>query len=470
MSGLARRGGARSRANQSPLQNRVLIGAVTVLILIVGIVIAFQTNNSLPFVQRYTLHLQVANAEELTRGAEVHMGGSLIGFVSTVEAAHGPGGRPVADVTVQLDSSVAPLPRGSHFTIRLKGAIGTKFVDVTLGHDRRTWHSGATVPLADTGAAVDFDQVLNMFNAPTRVGVQRSTEGLGAALAGRGADINAAIGAFKPLTAVLAPVMRNLAAPATNLSGFIHSLGALNSTLAPVAGAQAQLFRGLAGTFSALASVARPSLQAAIADSPPTESAVVADAPAIGRLAASTATLFTRLGPGLATLPSATPIVADALEAGTRNLPGTAALDRRVTSLARTLAHYSANSAVRTALGTLTLTATRLQRPLNFLTPVQTRCDYITTTLHNLASTLSNNVGNGTVLRFVLVAVDDVTGGEAVPSQSVYRATGTAGGSHHAPLHSDAYPDTSSPGQPALCSAGNESFNANATQLGPATS
>jgi hypothetical protein len=91
---------------------------------------------------------------------------------------------------------------------------------------------------------------------------------------------------------------------------------------------------------------------------------------------------------------------------------------------------------------------------------VQTGCDLITTTLHNLASTLSDNVGNGTVLRFVLVAIDDVTGGEAVPSQTPYLSTSTAGGPHHAPLHVDAYPDTSSPGQPDICTAGNEHFSA----------
>jgi ABC-type transporter Mla subunit MlaD len=457
------RGGPRRQGGL--LHNRVLIGAVTVLVLIGAVVVAFRTTNSLPFAPSYTLHLEVTNAEELTKGSEVHLeGGQLIGFVTTVRPMHGPHDTPVALITVQLDKSIAPLPRNSRFTIRLKGTIGSKYVDVTLGHGTRMWAAGATVPLADTGASVDLDQVLDMFNPPTRTGVQNSAIGLGDALAGRGDAINSAIGALKPLTAVLTPVMTNLAAPATNLTGFIRSLGALSAALAPVAGAQASAVRGLDTTFTALARAARPYLQEFIADTPGALNTTTADAPTIARLAGSTAHLFAALNPGLSTLPTAAPILADAVAAGNRNLPATAGLDRRIVSLSATLANYSADPTVQTGLDRLTLTATSLKAPLAYLTPVQARCDYVTTLLGNLSSTLGDNVGNGTVLRFVLVAIDDVTGGEAVPSQTPYLSTSTAGGSHHAPLHVNAYPYTSSPGQPAVCGAGNEHFSASRAQ------
>ncbi|HET9075024.1 MAG TPA: MlaD family protein [Solirubrobacteraceae bacterium] len=456
----------RRRPGGGPLQNRVLLGVVTSVVLIAGVVLAFQANTSLPFVSRYTLHLQVVNAEELTRGSEVHMGGSLIGFVTTVTPAHGPGGRPVADVTVQLDQSVGHLPRDTRFVIRLKGAIGSKFLDVQLGHSADSWPNGATVPPADTGAAVDLDQVLNTFDPPTRLGVARTTLGLGSALAGRGADVNAAIGAFVPLTRRLAPVMDLLAAPGTRLSGFISGLGALNGALAPVAAAQGHALNGLARTFTALASVA-PDLARAIAGTPGALTAVTTDGARIDAFTGATADLLAQLDPGLATLPASAPVLADALAAGSRTLPGTIALDRRVTALARTLAGLSVSPTVEAGLSRLTLTAQSLHQPLGYLAPVQTGCDDITTTLHNLASTLSDNVGTGTVLRFVLVAIDDVTGGEAVPSHTPYLSTSTSGGSHHAPLHSDPTPYTDSPGQPALCSAGTEAYTPSHAQIGP---
>ncbi|HET9720664.1 MAG TPA: hypothetical protein VFP55_11345, partial [Solirubrobacteraceae bacterium] len=74
--------------------------------------------------------------------------------------------------------------------------------------------------------------------------------------------------------------------------------------------------------------------------------------------------------------------------------------------------------------------------------------------------------GNGTVLGVVIVAIDDVAGGEAVPSQSPFLTPGTAGGTNHAPLHVDPYPNTAAPGQVPECSAGNEPFSAASAVIG----
>ena len=102
-------------------------------------------------------------------------------------------------IDAQLNKSVEPLPVDTHFTIRMKSSIGEKYLDVTLGHSRRTWPNGATVPLGHTSATVDLDQVLDMYTPPTQIGVADTTLGFGQALAGRGNDLNQAIGAFVPL-------------------------------------------------------------------------------------------------------------------------------------------------------------------------------------------------------------------------------------------------------------------------------
>ena len=77
----------RRRRGSSPFSNPVLIGALAVLVMVVAVVLAFQANNGLPYVPRYTLFIQAPNAEELVHGAEVHMGGALIGTVSKVTAS-----------------------------------------------------------------------------------------------------------------------------------------------------------------------------------------------------------------------------------------------------------------------------------------------------------------------------------------------------------------------------------------------
>src|SRR5581483_5972444 len=99
-----------------------------------------------------------------------------------------------------------------------------------------------------TGATVDLDQVLSMFDPPTRRGVTASTVGFSDGLAGRGTSINNAIGALA----------RNLASSHTDLAGFLHGLEAFSGALAPVAGTQANLFVALDGTFRALAGVSVP--------------------------------------------------------------------------------------------------------------------------------------------------------------------------------------------------------------------
>jgi ABC-type transporter Mla subunit MlaD len=458
------------RRGSSPFSNPVLIGALAVLVMVVGVVLAFQANNGLPFVPRYTLYIEAPNAEELVHGAEVHMGGALVGMVSKVSATRDRQGRPIAMIDAQLNKNVEPLPVDTRFTIRMKSSIGDKYLQVTLGHSRRTWRNGATVPLGHTGATVDLDQVLDMYTPPTQQGVAATTLGFGQALAGRGSGLNRAIGAFVPLVDTLAPVMRNLASPQTNLKGFLTGLGNFAAALAPVSSQQASLYVNLDRTFKALAGVAKPYLQDWIAQTPPTFEKVVSEGPQIGSFATDTGQLFADLRPGFATLPRSAPQLAAAFAAGVRSLPGTARLDQQVVGLSRALDQFGADSTVKAGLSRFAQATSSLQQPLGFLAPVQSTCNYMTLFLRNLASSLSDNVGTGTVLRFVLVAIDnDISGGEAAPSSTPYTSTSMVGGNKHAPLHFDPYPNTASPGQPAECSAGKEPYSPNVAVIGNPT-
>ncbi|HUA45940.1 MAG TPA: MlaD family protein [Solirubrobacteraceae bacterium] len=454
------------RRRQSGLANPVLIGAVTVLAVIVAVFLAYNANNGLPFVPSYNLHVQVADASELTHGAEVHMGGALVGFVDSVEPARLPSGQPIAVLNLKLDKSVGRLPVDSTFTIGLQGAIGQKYLAIGLGRSKQTYASGATVPMRQTSATVDLDQVLNMFTPPTRTGVVASTIGFSDGLAGRGVDVNNAIGAFVPLLGDLRPVAQNLASPHTDLAGFLRGLERFTGALAPVAGTQASLFVALDSTFRALASVSVPSLQDFISDTPPAFDAVIANSPTIRPFLTDSAALFAELRPGIATLPASAPVLADAFAAGVRNLPGTAALDQRLVGLSQHLESYGQTPAVQQGLDRLTLTAFSLRAPLDFLTPVQSSCNYVTLFLRNVASLLSESTASGTSLRFSLVAIDDVLGGESNPSSQPYTTPVSNPTAEHGPLHVNPYPNTDSPGETAECAAGNEPYSGAAAVLG----
>jgi ABC-type transporter Mla subunit MlaD len=455
------------RRNQRTfLGNPVLVGALTVLAAIVVVTLSYQANNGLPFVPRYTLHVQISDASELTRGGEVHEGGALVGTLQSITPTRDAAGAPIALLNLKLNKQVEPLSVDTTFDVRLKGSIGLKYLAITPGHARQTWRDGATVPLTQSRSEVDLDQVLSMFDAPTRTAVQQATGGFATALAGRGNDINDAIGAFVPLVNDLGPVMRNLASPRTGLGGFFRGLERYTGALVPVAAENAALFGHLNTTFTALATIAYPYLQNWISETPPTFQTVITDSPTLQSFLNDTAGLFSQLRPGFASLPQSAPVLADAFAAGARNLPGTPALNRQTLSLATRLNRYGQTAAVNAGLDRLGLTLAHLRNPLAFLTPVQSTCNYVTLFLRNTSSAVSEKVLTGTTLRFFSVIVDDVPGGEGTPSSRPYTTPGTSSQyNEHGPLHSNPYPYTASPGQPAECAAGNEPY-ANVSLIG----
>ena len=453
-----------ARPRQSTLASPVLIGAVTVLVAIVAVFLAYNANNGLPFVPRYSLHVQVQDAEELTQNAEVHLaGGALVGYVTSIDASRTASGEPIAVLNLALNKSIEPLPADSTWDIRLKATIGLKYLQVTPGTSKQMLPNGATVPVFRTHAEVDLDQVLSMYDARTRAGVIAATAGYGYGLAGRGSDLNDAIHAFLPLVTDLGPVARNLASPKTDFGGFWRGLEQFSAAVAPVSQQQADLYVNLATTFTSLASVAYPFLQNWISETPPTFQTVITNAPTIEPFVNDTATLFSELAPGFETLPQSAPVLAQTFEIGLRNLPptytGPDSLNAQLTSLAEHLASYSENPTVQAGLDRLTLTVQSLQSPLAFLTPVQTTCNYVTLFLRNTSSLLSDTVATGTRLRFNVVAIDDVPGAESVPSQKVFTTPDPNLADSHGPLHVDPYPNTASPGETRECSAGNEPYS-----------
>jgi ABC-type transporter Mla subunit MlaD len=446
--------------------NPILVGALTVLVTVAAVTLAYQADNGLPFVPKYSLHLQIADAEELTHGNEVHMGGALIGLVTSVDPARTASGQPIAVMNLSLDKNVEPLPQDSTFIVRLKGSIGLKFLDVTKGHSSLTWPNGATIPLSHSGADTDLDQLFGMFTPRTRTGVAAATVGFSDALAGRGNDINNAIGAFLPLVTDLGPVMVNLGSRQTDLAGFFHGLESFASAVAPVATTQANLYTNLDTTFKALASIAVPYLQDWISETPPTFETVIADSPSEQSFLTDTAALFKDLRPGFATFPQSAPVLADAFAEGARNLPGSEKLDQRLLTLSQTLEHFGQNPTVQQGLNRLTVTAHSLRSPLAFLTPAQSTCNYVTLFLRNIGSSLAEVLPTGSALRIDVVVIDDVLGSEAVPSSKLYTTPDTSSSDEHGPVHANPYPNTDSPGETPECAAGNESYSGASAVIG----
>ena len=131
----------------------------------------------------------------------------------------------------------------------------------------------------------------------------------------------------------LEPVAANLADPRTQLARFFRSLGATAEEVAPVAEEQAALFGNLDTTFTALAGIARPFLQEFISEGPPTLDTGVAEFPKQRPFLRNTAAFLRELRPGVRVLPAALRRWPTRSRPGTRTLPRTPALNRRLTSV-----------------------------------------------------------------------------------------------------------------------------------------
>src|SRR5918996_4086543 len=92
---------------RSPLQSLAasptMVGAITSLIVIVAVFLAYNANQGLPFVPVYRVSVEVPNAARLVNNNEVRIGGHRVGVVESIEAIQSE----EATQTAQADGSEA---------------------------------------------------------------------------------------------------------------------------------------------------------------------------------------------------------------------------------------------------------------------------------------------------------------------------------------------------------------------------
>ncbi|HEX6206441.1 MAG TPA: MlaD family protein [Solirubrobacterales bacterium] len=445
----------------------VLVGAVTVLVVIVAVFLAYNANNGLPFVSTYNLQARVPNADALVKGNEVRIGGVRVGTVRGVVPVQTGDGEVAAELTLKLDKNVEPLPVDSTITVRPKSALGLKFLQITPGDSSQGFEAGETIPVSSaTPEPVDIDEFFNMFDEPTRKGIQRNLTGFGNALAGRGPQINEALGAIRRAVESGQPTLRNLVEPSTNFGGFWEALAALNATLAPVAETQADLFVALDSTFLAFARVSRPFIQETIENSPPTLDEVNADLPAIRPFLRDSARFFTALRPGVKALAETSPVIAESLHAGIPVLNASPVLNNQLQPTAEALVDFQESPGVFNGLDLLIDTNRQLKPSLAYITPSQTVCNYWSLTFKYLANANSQGSGQGNWLQFISFAPPEGPNSESTFASAPANDTDPKRSKNH--LHYNPYPKTAAPGQGGICEAGNEKYVIGETVIGNA--
>ena len=442
--------------------NPVLIGAATVLVIIVAMFLSYNANAGLPFVPTYQLKVEAPSAAALVKGNEVRIGGARVGAVDTITTKRLKDGSSVALIGMKLERAVDPLPKDSTIIIRPKSALGLKYVEITRGTSTSGYQDGDTIPLsASKPTEVEFDEFVNMFDDSTRTAMQQNLNGFGDALAGRGSSLNVALGVLPALLRDIQPVARNLSNPDTHLKRFFNELGDAARIVAPAAEAQASLFVNLDTTFTALDEVARPFIQDSITEGRPALDTAIRSFPIQRPFLRNTQGLFHELRPGVRSLRTAAPDLASALTVGTRTLRRSPALNRRLASLLTELRTFANDPVAPRGLKRVTQTLQSLKTPLDHLAPAQLQCNYITLWFRNVSSLLSEGDVHGTWQRFIIIATPQGPNNEGGPSSAP--ANGPTSDNY---LHSNPYPNSASPGQPKECEAGNEPYAAGRKVIG----
>jgi virulence factor Mce-like protein len=393
------------RGTASLVASPVLVGAVTTLIVIVAVFLAYNANNGLPFVPTYDVWAQLPSGANLVKGNEVRVGGFRVGVVDKIVPQYDPAAKKtIARIHMKLDKSVQPLATNTHLVVRQRSALGLKFVEIDPGNARTSYRAGDTIPLKFAGNPVEFDDVFSTFDKPTRTASQQALNGFGDAFSGRGESLNAAIQALNPFVTDLRPVMANLANPSTQLNQFFKQIGNASAEVAPVAKVQAALFGELADTFHAI-DHNPANLQAAIAKAPATLDTATASFKVQQPFLADFADLSHRLRPVAASLPSTLPAVNTAFKYGTPVLPKTVPLNQETGRLFNALDDLAKNPNTLLSLEDLTTTVAVGAPLLTYVAPYQTVCDDTVYFFTGLGGHMSEDVKGGTIER-VLVRND----------------------------------------------------------------
>jgi ABC-type transporter Mla subunit MlaD len=163
-----------------------VIGVVGVFVLVF---VGFKSPDAIPGRSYYNIKAKFKNADNLTGHYQVRDGGKLVGQVLNPRVENGE-----AIVDLQLDPSVKPLKSDTRIEVRPRSPVGVRYVDIKPGTRGADLPENGVIPASQTSSTVQLDTVLGTFDPDTRANAQRFFRELGTGFAGRGEDLNEAIG------------------------------------------------------------------------------------------------------------------------------------------------------------------------------------------------------------------------------------------------------------------------------------
>ena len=388
------RGGRQASIVASP----VLIGALTMLVIIVAVFLAYNANAGLPFVPTFDVKAELEGGQNLVASNDVRIGGARVGSVEEILPGRDDQGRATAIVRMKLDKQVEPLPKDSTVYVRPRSNLGLKYIELKVGTSSTPLRAGDTIPQSQSTTPIELDEYFSTFNEEMRQNTQTALEGFGNALAGRGQSINLAIREFVPFFRHLTPVMTALSDPSTRLNQFFRSTARFSGEIAPVASTYAQLFGNMATTFEALGRDEN-ALRQTIERGPPTLDEGIRSLPVQRPFLADSERLFRHLQPVADQFERSLPGLREALAVGRPVVRRAPPFYRRTEGVFRSLRELAEEPATLLGLKDLTTTIKVAAPLVEWIAPYQTVCNYTVWWLSGLSEHVSEDVRFGTAQR-----------------------------------------------------------------------
>jgi ABC-type transporter Mla subunit MlaD len=153
------------------------------MLVLAGIVAYFGFSKHVPFTHGFRVKAVFETSNNVRPNSPVRIAGVNIGKVTKVEAYKGGDGN-AALVTMEIDKAGLPIHKDATLKVRPRIFLeGNEFVDLQPGTPSApTIDDGDTLPMTQTAAPVQFDQVLTALQSNTRDDLRRLLEGYGTAL------------------------------------------------------------------------------------------------------------------------------------------------------------------------------------------------------------------------------------------------------------------------------------------------
>ena len=221
--------------------------------------LAFNVGLGVPGRTLYRVGANFADATGLVSGDEVRVSGVKVGKVVDV----GPAADGSTHVTLEIDDSSLRLRQDVRALIRPKTLLGNKMVELvrTPRSSAPLLASGQTIPKAQTGDAVEIDDILNNLDPETRAAMSEDFRQLGVAVDKRAGDVNQELPLLEQTAANLRPLaqlsdrrQQEIGRILTDLNVIITALADEQDSLGRVVDSGDRFFGAVAARDQALAS------------------------------------------------------------------------------------------------------------------------------------------------------------------------------------------------------------------------